>query len=331
MQKDKKLYPKDPANTKTPWLWLGTWSMGGEGFGLHDERESLKVLYTAAENNIRHFDTAGFYAHGISERLIEKIIRQDREQFFISTKGGLVWNGRTAEHRASPEDLKRQLNESLERLKTDYLDLYQLHWPDPEVPLRESIDALKEFQREGMIRFWGAGNLTDRQLKDSLSNERNVPHQVHFNPLRQDRAVLDAGKERCINCIISPLEQGLLGRGESSRGSEGIGKKDVRNRNPAFSSPEIQDWNKRLSELADDYNVSKVDLVLMWICSQPDVHAIIPGPRKPEQLHEILRFKSETEDHDFFSSGEGASILSEDRVKQFIPDEIWEHLKSAPL
>jgi aryl-alcohol dehydrogenase-like predicted oxidoreductase len=327
MQKDKQLFPKDPANAKTPWLWIGTWSMGGEGFGPHDERESLEVLHSAAENNVRYFDTAGFYAHGTSERLIETIIRQDREQFFISTKGGLVWNGRTAEHRASPEDLKRQLNESLERLKTGYLDLYQLHWPDPEVPVQESIDALKEFQKEGLIRFWGAGNLTARQLDDNLLNERNVPHQVHFNPAQQDRSVLEAGKERCINCIISPLEQGLLGRGKSSQGSAGIGKKDIRNRNPAFSIPEIQDWNRKLNRLTDTHDLSKVSAVLMWICSQADVHAIIPGPRKPEQLQEILHFKSAIHEHDLLSSREDNRILSEDRVKQFIPDEIWEHLK----
>jgi aryl-alcohol dehydrogenase-like predicted oxidoreductase len=79
MKKNKILLPKNPANTKTPWFWIGTWSMGGEGFGPHDERESVKVLHSAAEHNIRHFDTAGFYAHGKSENLLQKIINKDRE------------------------------------------------------------------------------------------------------------------------------------------------------------------------------------------------------------------------------------------------------------
>ncbi len=329
MQKDKKLYPKDPANTKTPWLWIGTWSMGGEGFGPHDERESLEVLNAAAENNIRHFDTAGFYAHGKSERLVQKIIGSARREFFISTKGGLTWDGKTVRHNASPENLRSQLTESLERLKTDYIDLYQLHWPDPDVPLQESLNALKEFQKEGLIRLWGAGNLTVQQLTDYLADEQDIPHQVHFNPVRRDGAVLKAGEGSCINCIISPLEQGLLGRGESSMGNEGIGKKDIRNRNPSFSNSKILEWNRRLNELADQYSVSKSGLVLMWISAQPHVHAIVPGPRKKQQLDEILNFRLKVEEHNLFASEEGSSILSEDKVKKLVPGELWEHLETA--
>ena len=76
MIKSKRLLPLDPSITKTPWLWIGTWSMGGEGFGIHDERESKKVLERAARHAITHFDTAGFYAHGRSEVLLSSILKQ---------------------------------------------------------------------------------------------------------------------------------------------------------------------------------------------------------------------------------------------------------------
>jgi aryl-alcohol dehydrogenase-like predicted oxidoreductase len=326
MKKEKILLPLDAEKSSTPWLWIGTWSMGGEGFGAHDERESLRVLRTAVENNIRHFDTAGFYAHGRSEELLRKIIKTDRREFFISSKGGLVWNGRAAEHSASPEELKKQLFESLDRLKTDYLDLYQLHRTDPEVPVHESIGALKEFQKQGLVRFWGAGNLTAQQVTDNLPDERNIPHQVHFNPVCRDHSVLLAGKDLCINCIISPLEQGLLGSDRSSSGISGLGKKDVRNRNPCFSDPEALKWNSRLNELLKQHSLSKVSLVLMWICSRPHVHAIIPGPRKIEQLKQLLEFKTEAEIKDLFTDGEDTSILSEEKVRRTIPEEIWHHL-----
>jgi aryl-alcohol dehydrogenase-like predicted oxidoreductase len=326
MKKDKILLPLDPSNARTPWLWIGTWSMGGEGFGSHDERESLRVLSTAVKNNIRHFDTAGFYAHGKSEMLLQEIIKTDRPEFFISSKGGLIWEGREVKHSASPEGLKKQLFETLDRLKTDYLDLYQLHWPDTEVPLRESISALRTFQKQGLIRFWGVGNLTEQQIIDNLMGEKNIPHQVHFNPLRRNHNILSAGQVRCINCIISPLEQGLLGRGKSSSGTLGIGKKDVRRRNPCFADSEVLKWTCRLDELLKQHSISKVSSVLMWICSRPHVHAIIPGPRKMEQLDELLAFKAEVETNDLFSIREDTGILSDEKVRKMVPHEIWQHL-----
>jgi aryl-alcohol dehydrogenase-like predicted oxidoreductase len=285
---------------------------------------------TAAENNIRHFDTAGFYAHGKSEKLLKKIIKANRQEFFISSKGGLVWNGRNVEHRASPEELKIQLFESMERLKTDYLDIYQLHWPDPEVPISKSISALKEFQREGLIRFWGMGNLTEEQVRDNLMDEENIPHQVHFNPLHRNDSVLYSGQGSCINCITSPLEQGLLGNGRSSFGIPGIGKKDFRNRNPYFSDPKVQSWNSSLNYLLKHHFLSKVSLVLKWICSRPLVHAVIPGPRKVEQLTEILAFTSEAEINDLFGGDGNDSILSEEKVQKIIPEEVWQHLCQGP-
>ena len=330
MKKEKILIPKDPSNVKFPWLWIGTWSMGGEGFGSHDERESLQVLESAVEKGIRHFDTAGFYAHGRSEELLRKVISGRREGFFVSTKGGLVWDGRRVEHRASPKALGNQLHESLERLKVDYLDLYQLHWPDPEVPVRESIGALKELQGKELIRHWGIGNLTAKQIKENLKEENNVPHQVHFNPIRKSYSVLDAGKESCINCVITPLEQGLLGSGKSSRGEEAISSKDMRNRNPYFSNPGVLKWNKRLDDLCRVHSVSKVSMVLTWICSRYHVNAIIPGPRLQKQLDEILNAISFIEENELIDQDESDAIVSLEKAKNKVPRDIWEHLDKGP-
>ncbi|GBD99896.1 general stress protein 69 [bacterium BMS3Abin07] len=331
MKKEKILLPGNPVNAKTPWLWIGTWSMGGEGFGPHDERESLKVLESAVEKNIRHFDTADLYAHGRSEYLIRKIIQQNREEFFISTKGGLAWNGRRVEHRASPGELETQMHESLKRLKTDYIDLYQLHWPDPEIPVNESIGALKDLKKRGLIRYWGVGNLTAEQVGDYLDKEKNIPHQVHFNPVRNKKEILAAGSDRCINCVISPLEQGLLGTGKSSLGKEGIGKNDLRAGNPLFSGQGVLEWNRQLEVLAGKKGISKVSAVLLWICSRPHVSAVIPGPRRVSQLRDILKFRDEIDKNALTSSDKGSSILSAEKVKALMPQELWHHLDKAPI
>ncbi len=330
MKKSKVLLPKEPANAHTPWLWIGTWSMGGEGFGPHNERDSLKVLHAAVENNIRHFDTAGFYAHGKSEKLLQKIIKTYRKEFFISSKGGLVWNGRKVEHRASPEDLRKQLYESFDRLGTDYLDLYQLHWPDPNVPVTESIGALKGLQQEGLIRYWGISNLSEHNVYNYLSGEENIPHQVHFNPVHRNFGALHSGEKECINCITSPLEQGLLVRGQHLEEQEGIGKHDIRSRNPYFSDLKVLMWRKRLNDLLAGSRISKVSVILMWICAQPHVHAIIPGPRKPGQLDEILSFKKETAEYSLLAGESENNIISSDKAAELLPDALWKRLSKGP-
>ncbi len=304
--------------------------MGGEGFGPHDERESLKVLHTASEQNLRHFDTAGFYGHGKSEELLSHIIKSDREEYFISSKGGLVWEGRKVAHRASPENLKNQLYESLERLGTDYLDLYQLHWPDPNVPVSESIDALKELKKSGIIRSWGAGNLSEFDIYTYLGGQGNIPHQVHFNPIHRNFAVLHSGEKECINCVTSHFEQVLLLRGQPMAGQEGIGKNDFRNRNPYFSDLKVLVWRKKLNELLLRCPIPKTSVILMWICCQPHVHAVIPGPRKPAQLDEIIRFRKEVEQYGLLSSNDDTSILSREKTSEVVPEDIWNRLSKGP-
>ena len=302
--------------------------MGGEGFGPHDERESLRVLQKAHDNGLRHFDTAGFYAHGKSEILLQKIIGTVRQELFISTKGGLIWSGNNVRHSASPESLRQQLYESMERLKTDYIDLYQLHWPDPDVPIATSIAALKEFKKEGLILNWGLGNLTEEELTKHLTPEKNIPHQVHFNPLHNTREVLDAGMNRCISCIISPLEQGLLGSGISSHGIKGISKKDYRNKNPYYCHKGAISFSHQLTKLTDTYDISKTLSILLWICAQPGVHAVISGARKTGQLEEILRFKSEVLENDYCSDKQGEGILAPEKVRAAFPEKLWNLLGS---
>ncbi len=302
--------------------------MGGEGFGPHDERESLKVLQRAAEKGIVRFDTAGFYAHGRSEELLSRLIRKDRKGFFISTKGGLIWKERRVLHSASPGSLRVQLYESLERLGTDYIDLYQLHWPDPGVSVRESIDALRDFKSEGLIRYWGVGNLSVTEIRENLSGEREIPHQVHFNPLHRSDEILEAGRDLCLNSIISPLEQGLLTDSPSSRGRSGLTKRDHRRRNPCFHNQAVLEWCVRLRDLCQDAKLPTAVVTLLWIASRPHVHVIIPGPRRVSQIEEILRFRDLLERHRHASNGEG--IISQETLKEILPLRLIRHLETAP-
>lgn len=269
-------------------FWIGTWALGGEGFGPSKEGDSLSILESAFEMGFRHFDTAGFYAHGKSEKLLAKAFLSCRDQIFISSKGGLEWEGRKVTHKAGRSDLYEQLAKSLKRLKTDYLDLFQLHWPDPKVSLQESLEALREFQEKKLIRFWGVANLSAEQLKNAIPDQAFIPHQVHFNPIHRSDEILVSGrtKNRCFNCTYSPLEQGLLVKNVSQW--DNLGNKDTRRRNPHFHSKEAREWVSHFLSLIENKPMSAAQAIYAWILSETNVDAVVFGPRKSSHLRDIL-------------------------------------------
>ncbi len=284
-----RLLPVEHKDVPFTGLWIGTWSMGGEGFGPHDLAFSLSTLQEAFAKGFRHFDTAGFYASGRSEELLAKAFSKKRKEIFISTKGGLWRRGRKVWHDASPKALRDALYQSLKRLKTDYIDLFQLHWPDPGVPVDESLGAMEEFKREGLIRFVGVGNLSSQMIRAYIKPGMLIAHQVHFNPVYFETLdSLRAGKEgaRCINCVTSPFEQGLLVSPIYLK--KRLGKKDVRNRNPLFSDHALK---KRLQYFFDkcaDEGVSPAASITGWLLAKSEVDVVIPGPRRPEHIHDLL-------------------------------------------
>lgn len=280
------LLPVDSEGCQIPWLWLGTWSMGGESFGECDMRVSLATLELALEQGIRHFDTAGFYAHGCSEKLLAKILSDKRKQLFISTKGGLVWEGKAVHHKADEKTLRESLYASLDRFNTDYIDLYQLHWPDPDTPLEDSIAVLKSLQAEKLIRYWGVGNLNQHQIKSHIPANEHILHQVHHNPVFRSDDILAEGKKnnRCINCAVSPLEHGLL----ASKNINCLGNKDIRRKNPLFNSSDIQKMVCTLENHIKSTPFSQAEVIIMWIMASSLVDIVVLGCRTPKQLANTL-------------------------------------------
>ena len=287
--------PLQPYHTTSAGLlenrvWIGTWSLGGEMYGRSDARESVQLIRRAFDAGLFFYDTAGFYAHGQSEMLLAKALAGHRREVFLCTKGGLQWQGRQVVHDASSAALRRQLAESLERLKSDYLDMYMLHWPSPQTPLEESLATLQALQREGLIRHYGVCNLTAEQVAGHLAPGGLIAHQVPFNPLRlENEQLLAAGRaaQRCLNCIISPLEQGLLSGSSSAQGLAALGKRDIRQRNPRFHDPAALATAARCREQAHSCGVAPSTWALAWLLARDDVDVVIPGPRTLAQLGEI--------------------------------------------
>ncbi len=307
------------------WLWLGTWSMGGVGFGPHNEAEAVRVLQMALAEGFTHFDTAPVYGRGISETLLGKVLKHYRQRVFICTKGGLRFEGKRVVHDAKGDSLRVQLQQSLQRLRTDYLDLYMLHWPDPEVSLSESIQALMEFKQEGLIRHWGVGNLSGEQILRYLQGQKAVPHQVHFSALCKDYNLLEVSARYCINCVVSVLEQGLLSDSAVSQGIRVLSRRDIRRKNPHFSDPEVLTKVDHLRRYCKQKGLPTSVAVLLWTGVQKYVHAMVVGPRKEvhiKELRHLLRLCREA-----VPSGQDSLFLPQ-KVRQILGDEIWEIIDS---
>ncbi len=317
--------PLKDSDCALPRLWLGTWSLGGEGFGKVEAARAREVIESAFNAGVRHFDTAGFYAHGKSEHLLGQALKglhgpggrsgrgSLRSKVFISSKGGLAWEGRQVRHDASPQALRDDCRCSLQRIGSDYLDLFQLHWPDPAVPVQESLEALEDLRKEGLIRYWGAGNLSAAQVRSLFAPASRRPHQVRHSPLHRSDDILDAGfdERRAFNCVVSPFEQGMLAGGRSSKGLAALGRRDTRRRNPVYHSREAWAWTERFHRLCKESGLSPVRALLLWLSGQQSVDAIIAGPKTPEQVAGLL-----------------AGLLTDN--EQDLPPAVKQHFDEAP-
>ena len=281
--------PKNPTKAKLPWLWLGTWSIGGYSWGKTDIKESTSIIETALERGITHIDTAGFYSQGLSEKIIASQIKRDRENIFISTKAGLVLEGKEFFHKMDPATLRVTLFQTLDKLSTDYIDLYLLQgYLHPN--LKECIDTVKALKEEGLIRYWGVCNLNEEQIHSYIEDGANIVHQTKFNPLHRSDSILKAGKQnnKCYNCIYSPLEQGMITSDFNFSRLEEFHDTDIRKNNAYFKNNKILNWITTLQNTSKDLGISLTQANIAWIYSKPYVDAIVVGTRKLSQLDQFI-------------------------------------------
>ena len=146
---------------------LGTWAMGGSMWGGTDERESIATIWSALDRDINLIDTAPAYGFGVSEELVGKAIADAgvRSQVIIATKVGLEWRRGKVFRNATRARIRREVDDSLRRLRTDYIDIYQVHWPDPLVPIEETAEAMLDLYDQGKIRAIGVSNFSVAQMK----------------------------------------------------------------------------------------------------------------------------------------------------------------------
>jgi aryl-alcohol dehydrogenase-like predicted oxidoreductase len=273
-------------------LALGCWPITGMTSLNVTEADSMATLAACPDLGINFFDTAYCYGlAGESETMIARALGHVRDEIVIATKGGIHWDddGNRCQD-ASPEELRRQCEESLRRLNTDRVELLYLHAPDPTVPITDSAGALKELLDEGKARCIGVSNMTVRQLDAFEAICPISAVQPYYNMLQRELEynVLPWCMDRQVSVMCYwPLMKGLLA-GKLDRDHE-FKPGDGRAKYPMFQGDEWQqnqDFVDDLRAIADDADKTVAQLVLNWTIHRPGITAALCGAKRPDQVRE---------------------------------------------
>ena len=274
-------------------IGLGTWSMGGRWWGKPDDKQSVRTIQKAVDLGIHFFDTADFYGFGHSEELLAKALGKKRQDVFIATKVGLRWNRKgKIRHDLSREYIAQAVDASLQRLQTDVIDLYQIHWPDVGIPIEETAEALLACVQSGKVRFLGASNLSLRQLQ---AYRKLIPLAVLQPPLNlferfAEVQLLPACHKENIGVVnYSTLCKGLLS-GKFDVNTEL--KETVRRRDPLFNGRTFARNLKivqRLNEYAANFDRTVTELAIAWVLAHPAISCALCGARRPEHLDDQVK------------------------------------------
>jgi len=280
------------SNLKISRIILGTWPLGGTFWGEYNEKQALQTIEFALEKGITTVDTAPVYGDGQAERLLGQIIKNKREKVIIATKGGLNLKKNYAKD-LSQEHLEKDLNQSLKRLQTDYIDLYQCHWPDPQTPIYKTMEALRRFKDQGKIKHIGVSNFNLDQIKEAVQEAPIATLQSHYSLL--ERKIEGPIQDFCIKHKISLLSYGSLGGGVLTgkyQKRPQFSKRDVRSFFYPFYKEKNWSQTETLVELLKRIGAKKKakpsQIALAWLLARKGITAIIVGAKNPAQLSETI-------------------------------------------
>jgi len=277
---------------------LGAWAMGGgqweSSWGPQDDQESIATIRRALDLGINWIDTAAVYGLGHSETVVGQAIK-GRERPYIFTKGSQVWDEHgNVGHNLKAASLRREVEASLKRLGIDVIDLYQIHWPDPDPDLEEGWSTLATLKQEGKVRHIGVSNFSVEQIQRA---EKIAPVETLQPPYslvhpNVEKEILPYSQQHQIGVIVySPMASGLL-TGKMTRARiANLPEDDWRKRGTEFQEPRLSrnlELANLLAEIGKAHKVTAGVVAITWTLHNPAVTAAIVGARHPSQVEETI-------------------------------------------
>ena len=279
---------------------LGTWAIGGPwdfGWGPQDDAASVATIHRALDLGINWMDTAPAYGLGHSEEIVGKAIRGRRDDVIVATKCGLVWDSpstRSVESRLKAASVRKEAEASLRRLQVDVIDLYQIHWPNPDVDLEEAWEEIARLVEEGKVRYAGVSNFSVEQIERARRIHPVASLQPPYSMVQRsvERDLLNYCLENEIGVVVySPMQAGLL-TGKFSRDLfAALPEDDWRRKNSQFQDPDFSATLALVDQLrpvAERAGRSLAELAIAWVLRRPAVTSAIVGARRPDQIEQTF-------------------------------------------
>lgn len=280
-------------------IGLGTWQFAGKNdWPNFNKAQAVAIIHEAIERGINFIDTAPVYGLGHSELVVGEALKGKRDKVFLATKCGLAWDDQNrVTNNLTRQGLFKEIDESLQRLKVDHIDLYQVHWPDPNTDIRETMEALATIKEQGKIKHIGVSNYSIDMMKEAMAITEIVSHQGLYNMLegnaesyhgiplqyRVEESLLPFLTENEQFFLpYSPLMQGLLA-GKTSF------PKGAASNNPALQGEKLNANLAKVKKITDEINRPIQEIALNWLIAQQQVGPIIAGCSSPDQLLNNLK------------------------------------------
>jgi aryl-alcohol dehydrogenase-like predicted oxidoreductase len=282
-----------PLSIPASRIGLGTWAIGGWRWGGSDEVESINTILAAFHLGINIIDTAPVYGFGVAEEIVGKAIKKHghRDSVLIATKTGIEWKEGKIKRNTSAKHIRKELEASLKRLQTDYIDIYQIHWPDSHVAMDETAEEMLALFNEGKIRAIGVSNFSPAQMQAFMRTAPIHTSQPPYNLFEREieKEILPfTEKHKIITLAYGALCRGLLtGRMRLDTLFEGD---DIRKADPKFKAPHYEQYLNAVSALdqlaRQEFNQTVLALCVRWILDRGHTIALW-GARHPEQLQPV--------------------------------------------